>query len=275
MINAWSLAYDVLNGTLDENFPIKKKTMSKDEIKLTGADQGVVNVPTDITLDQDSGDINITTDIEHSDAWYDYTRNDPDRENPFTDPVDRARADRVVGKSNDDTITITGGDDYAAAVDSLVNDMPLSFNTFADNDDSIAHHIELNTADEFVNFNSGAGNTAYSDTLNLNIQTPGIESNNPRKYKEDESIKALQDYISTTYGGHYTSENNNVQTLDLIESVGDAESFCRSNAIKYLSRYDKKGQAKRDILKALHYSLLLYHFSGQLNETPTRGYETF
>jgi len=105
--------------------------------------------------------------------------------------------------------------------------------------------------------------------------TPGIESNNPRKYKEDESIKALQDYISTTYGGHYTSKENNVQTLDLIESVGDAESFCRSNAIKYLSRYDKKGQAKRDILKALHYTLLLYHFSGQLNETPTRGYETF
>ena len=107
------------------------------------------------------------------------------------------------------------------------------------------------------------------------LPAPGIESNNPRKYKEDESIKALQDYISTTYGGHYTSDNNNVQTLDLIESVGDAESFCRSNAIKYLSRYDKKGQAKRDILKALHYSLLLYHFSGQLNETPTRGYETF
>ena len=105
--------------------------------------------------------------------------------------------------------------------------------------------------------------------------TPGIQKDCTRKYKEDESIKALQDYISTTYGGHYTSDNNNVQTLDLIESVGDAESFCRSNAIKYLSRYDKKGQAKRDILKALHYTLLLYHFSGQLNETPTRGYETF
>ena len=141
---------------------------------------------------------------------------------------------------------------------------------------------------------SAADNTAYfvdtSDyevtidtsnfiTANLGNEvetpTPGIESNNPRKYKEDEAIKALQDYISTTYGGHYTSKENNVQTLDLIESVGDAEAFCRSNAIKYLSRYDKKGQAKRDILKALHYSLLLYHFSGQLNETPTRGYETF
>ena len=104
---------------------------------------------------------------------------------------------------------------------------------------------------------------------------PSIENPNVRKYEEDKTIKALQDYISTTYGGHYTSEHNNVQTLDLIESVGDAESFCRSNAIKYLSRYDKKGQAKRDILKALHYTLLLYHFSGQLKETTTRGYETF
>ena len=113
------------------------------------------------------------------------------------------------------------------------------------------------------------------DITFIDTPTPGIQTDNPRKYNEDESIKALQDYISTTYGGHYTSDNNNVQTLDLIESVGDAESFCRSNAIKYLSRYDKKGQAKRDILKALHYSLLLYHFSGQLNETTTRGYETF
>ena len=113
------------------------------------------------------------------------------------------------------------------------------------------------------------------DIVFTDIPTPGIKDPSTRKYKEDESIEALKNYISTTYGGHYTSDTNDVQTLDLIESVGDAESFCRSNAIKYLSRYDKKGQAKRDILKALHYSLLLYHFSGQLNETTTRGYETF
>jgi hypothetical protein len=250
MINAWSLAYDVLNGTLDENFPIKKKPMT-DEIKLEGADKGVVNVPTDINLDQD---INISTDIEHSDAWYDYTRNDPNAENPFTDPKDRERAERVVGGGNtaansaeELTISIPPEFNYAESVDHLVGEMPGPFTTFSVNDDAIAHHVT----------------------------TPGIQKDCNRKYKEDESIKALQDYISTTYGGHYTSDNNNVQTLDLIESVGDAEAFCRSNAIKYLSRYDKKGQAKRDILKALHYSLLLYHFSGQLNETPTRGYETF
>ena len=152
-----------------------------------------------------------------------------------------------------DFITITGGESTLYDFDGLDYDV----SQFTVSEESVVSS---------VNFDD----ITFTDTPSL-----GIESNNPRKYKEDESIKALQDYISTTYGGHYTSDNNNVQTLDLIESVGDAESFCRSNAIKYLSRYDKKGQAKRDILKALHYSLLLYHFSGQLNETPTRGYETF
>ena len=269
MINAWSLLYEELNGTMDKTYPVENNELNGEDIVInTGTGDTIFNVPSDVN--------DLDDDIEHSDAWYDYTRNDPDRENPFTDPKDRARADRVVGKTNDDTITITGGDDYAAAVDSLVNDMPSSFTTFADNDDSIAHHIGLNTANyDTLNLDFSSCYSHQDDVISFDQPTPGIESNNPRKYKEDESIKALQDYISTTYGGHYTSKENNVQTLDLIESVGDAESFCRSNAIKYLSRYDKKGQAKRDILKALHYTLLLYHFSGQLNETTTRGYETF
>ena len=254
MINAWSLLYEELNGTMDKTYPIENNESNDDNIVInTGTGNTIFNVPEDLEIDDD---------IEHSDAWYDYTRNDPDRENPFTDPKDRARADRVVGKTNDDTITITGGDfvnfdlgiGNTAYVDtlniSLPDDYPSSFTAFSDNDDSIAHLIDKPVSS-------------------------GIEDNSTRKYKEDESIEALKNYISTTYGGHYTSDNNSVQTLDLIESVGDAESFCRSNAIKYLSRYDKKGQAKRDILKALHYTLLLYHFSGQLNETQTRGYETF
>ena len=97
-----------------------------------------------------------------------------------------------------------------------------------------------------------------------------------QKYQEDKGIADLKDYVSSTYQGHYTNESSDVQTLDLIHSVGDAESFCRSNALKYLSRYDKKGSAKRDILKAMHYCLLLYYFSGQTNdEITTHGYETF
>ena len=105
---------------------------------------------------------------------------------------------------------------------------------------------------------------------------PDLTREQTQKYGEDEGIKDLKDYISSTYSGHYTSKTNSVQTLDLIQSVGDAESFCRSNAIKYLARYDKKGQAKQDILKAMHYFLLLYYFSGHAtHETPTDRYETF
>ena len=114
----------------------------------------------------------------------------------------------------------------------------------------------------------------FNDFMNSKKPEPNLKYN-PRKYEEDKSIEALKNYVSSTYSGHYTSDQNNTQTLDLIQSVGDAESFCRSNAIKYLARYDKKGQAKQDILKAMHYCLLLYYFSGQTNETPTRGYETF
>ena len=110
----------------------------------------------------------------------------------------------------------------------------------------------------------------------INKPEPDLKVNAHRKYQEDKGLRDLSDYVSSTYQGHYTNDGSNVQTLDLIHSVGDAESFCRSNAIKYLSRYDKKGQAKRDILKAMHYCLLLYYFSGHSNdETPTRGYETF
>ena len=118
------------------------------------------------------------------------------------------------------------------------------------------------------------------DHITFGLNTPKVEPslNKPgvHKYEEDKGIADLKDYVASTYSGHYTTKGSNVQTLDLIESVGDAESFCRSNAIKYLSRYDKKGQAKRDILKAMHYCLLLYYFSGNTNEDLTQhGYETF
>ena len=83
------------------------------------------------------------------------------------------------------------------------------------------------------------------------------------KYEEDKTLKEVQDYLSGTYNSHYTSQDSKTQTLDLIESIGDAEPFCRSNAIKYLSRFGKKnGKSKMDILKAIHYCVLLYHFSG-------------
>ena len=87
------------------------------------------------------------------------------------------------------------------------------------------------------------------------------------KYNEEELLKELKDYISSTYKQHYSAGNDEIQTLDLIESCGDAEAFCRSNILKYASRYDRKGTARRDIIKILHYGLLLLHFSDKSNIT--------
>lgn len=81
------------------------------------------------------------------------------------------------------------------------------------------------------------------------------------KYNEDALLQELRDYITRTYGQHYSAGNDSIQTLDLIEACGDAEAFCRCNILKYASRYDKKGTARRDIIKILHYALLLLHFS--------------
>ena len=76
------------------------------------------------------------------------------------------------------------------------------------------------------------------------------------KYNEQEILDEISDYISNTYSAHY-SQNDGVQTLDLIDAIGDAEAFCRSNILKYASRYDKKGTAKKDIFKVVHYAVLL------------------
>ena len=98
------------------------------------------------------------------------------------------------------------------------------------------------------------------DENNLTIHVPMTDSNR-YKYNEDTILKELQDYISGTYNAHYSAGDDKIQTLDLIEACGDGEAFCRSNILKYASRYDKKGTARRDIMKILHYAVLLMHFN--------------
>jgi len=108
-------------------------------------------------------------------------------------------------------------------------------------------------------------------TINIHIDN----TNGYWKYSEDIILKEIRDYLGGTYKAHYAGEQGKAQTLDLIESIGAAEPFCRSNAIKYLSRFGKKnGKSQLDILKAIHYCILLYHFSG-LTKQPKGNYETF
>ena len=100
-----------------------------------------------------------------------------------------------------------------------------------------------------------------ADTISFDLDMTTSKNPNRFKYSEERIIKELTDYISATYNQHYSAGDDAVQTLDLIEACGDGESFCRSNILKYASRYDKKGTARRDIMKILHYAVLLMHFN--------------
>jgi hypothetical protein len=96
----------------------------------------------------------------------------------------------------------------------------------------------------------------------LNQHHQNAKDANFWKYSEGKILREVEAYLSSTYNGHYVGEDSKIQTLDLIDSIGDAESFCRSNAIKYLSRFGKKdGKNPKDLLKVIHYAFLLYHFS--------------
>ena len=174
-----------------------------------------------------SDELNMT---EHSKYYYEYDRNDPNRENPFT-------SDQSYWE--DDGFSLTGNPTTAP------DTINFSSTTFGAAQPVPMDYLSLGGED--------------SVSFNLDMST----SNNPNrfKYSEERILKELTDYISATYNQHYSSGDDAVQTLDLIEACGDGESFCRSNILKYASRYDKKGTARRDIMKILHYAVLLMHFN--------------
>ena len=192
MVNAWSLAYSVLNGTLDEDYPI-----------MYGPD-----------------------DEANLKAWKEEQLK---QGKPMTDDA-------------------TGITEYPP--DYMYN--PGSFNTFSDNDDQIAHHV--------------VGGMGY-DELNLNTEDStkeNMSSDYRYKYHEDEILSDIKEYVSSTYNGHYTGnkfEFRNVQTIDLMASRDLASDFCQANILKYGSRYGSKdGRNKKDLLKVIHYAMLLLHF---------------
>ena len=91
MINAWSLLYEELNGTMDKTYPVENNELNGDNIEInTGTGNTIFNVPEDLETEE-----------------------------------------------IDDVLTIDGGDTIN------FDDYPTAFTAFADNDDSIAHHIDL------------------------------------------------------------------------------------------------------------------------------------
>ena len=182
MINAWSLAWDALNGTMDEEYPI---------------------------------------------------------------------IDTSVGAGN--TAFEDDGLDYEI---DLTNGASADYN-MADIDDMYYHH--------YTNANS-----PYNDGWTQEFHQEQLEelkmSAHYFKYHEKEILKDIEEYVSRTYQGHYTGKSHeyrNVQTLDLMAAKELASGFCQANILKYGSRYgNKDGKNTKDLMKVIHYAMLLLHFDG-------------
>ena len=89
------------------------------------------------------------------------------------------------------------------------------------------------------------------------------------RYDEDLFLNDLRNYLASTYQEHYVFDDDNLQAIDVIFSMGDGESFCRGNALKYLMRHGKKGDEethKKDILKVVHYCMWLYNRSFEVKD---------
>ena len=97
MVNAWSLLYDEIYGDDQMNDDNKITPQESDEYDPIIGSGSTVSLSNGITISglQDGvtiGDEHSTTvhidgfhDVNHSDYWFDYTRNDPNAENPFID----------------------------------------------------------------------------------------------------------------------------------------------------------------------------------------------
>ena len=180
MVNSWSLAWEVLNGTMDETYPIREDVPDN----LWGK-----KIP---DYDYDFDDLDHETDYYHT----------------------------------------------------------------ADIDDMYMHH--------FTNANS-----SYNDGWTQEYHREQLEKlKEPMahyfKYHEEEILNDIRDYVSGTYQGHYTGKSHefrNVQTIDLMASKELASGFCQANILKYGSRYgNKDGKNKKDLMKVIHYAMLLLHF---------------
>ena len=179
------------------------------------------------------------TMTEHSKYYYEYDRNDPGRTSLG---ITSATQEDYNDFWEMDGISLTGNP-YAS---------PDSINLGAE------PVILGGSGQDTISFDYTPDYTPIPDL-------PSTDNNNGRwKYHEDVIIKDITDYVGGTYRSHYTGTANgfkDIQTIDLMAAKGLASAFCQSNILKYGSRYGAKdGKSKVDLLKVIHYAMLLLHF---------------
>lgn len=88
------------------------------------------------------------------------------------------------------------------------------------------------------------------------------------KFSEDKLIQELLGYVNQTYDQHYATDK--YQATDVIIDSGHGTGFCLGNVIKYAKRYGRKGtasEARKDLMKILHYALIQLYIHDEENKT--------
>jgi hypothetical protein len=196
---------------------------------------------------------NFETDYESSIPNQDFWENDgiSMTGNPYASPDTIVFGDtHLSGGMGNDHINFTGNPFVPfSSSDNVVLNPPISKNhLWKYNEDQI-----LKDVSEYVTSTYGS-------------HYPPISKNHLWKYNEDQILKDVSEYVTSTYGSHYCGQNQeykDIQTIDLIAAKDLAPNFCQSNILKYGSRYGaKNGRNKSDLLKVIHYAMLLLHFDG-------------
>ena len=149
-------------------------------------------------------------------------------------------------------------------------DMSIGAGNTAFEDDCLDYEIDLingASADYMADIDDMYAHqfTTWDDGMSLQV-TEEKPMAHYFKYHEKEILKDIEEYVSRTYQGHYTGKSHeyrNVQTLDLMAAKELASGFCQANILKYGSRYgNKDGKNTKDLMKVIHYAMLLLHFDG-------------
>ena len=161
-------------------------------------------------------------------------------------------------------------DDFENPVPPQDVDMSVGAGNTAFEDDGLDYEIDLTngaSADYMADIDDMYAHqfTTWDDGMSLQV-TEEKPMAHYFKYHEKEILKDIEEYVSRTYQGHYTGKSHeyrNVQTLDLMAAKELASGFCQANILKYGSRYgNKDGKNTKDLMKVIHYAMLLLHFDG-------------
>ena len=192
---------------------------------------------------------------------------DMDKEYPIID-TNNVGAGNTASQdpTNDKSYYPDDGLDYEVSLnDGSADDYNFNYgDTIADIDDMYLHH--------FTNANSPYNDGWTQEFHQKELEKMDYEPKRAHfyKYHEEEILKDIEEYVSSTYQGHYTGtkhEFRKVQTIDLMAARDIAAQFCQANILKYGSRYGSKdGRNKKDLLKVIHYAMLLLHFDGHYGD---------